>query len=208
MIKIIRPLITTLFVLLYPYLVYLGMQQGVVWFAPLLFSGIYARQAWKATHSKLRLIKISIALGLLVGTVFFQAFTAKIMPIFIQVVLFHFFGRTLFEDKGPPLIERFVRLEFPEFPPGIKEYCRQLTILWTGFFGFNIIICIILALFAPVSWWALYTGILNLVLTGLLMIGEYIWRHFHFPDLDIPSPKSTLKTMIVGGRQIWLDVRA
>ena len=116
-----------------------------------------------------------------------------------------FFGRTLY--KGPPLIESFVRLEFPEFPPGIGRYCRQLTIMWTGFFGFNALMCIGLAVWAPDAWWAFYNSILIFVMTGMLMVGEYIYRHFRFPDLDIPKPMSTIKTMVSNGRKIWLEAQ-
>ena len=106
------------------------------------------------------------------------------------------------------MIESFVRLEFPELPPGISRYCRQLTLMWAGFFAFNALMCAGLALWAPGAWWAFYNSILIFVLTGLLMVGEYIYRHFRFPDLDIPTPASTIKTMVSNGRKIWLEVQA
>ena len=76
---------------------------------------------------------------------------------------------------------------------------------WT--FAFNIIICTALALWAPDLWWAIYNGILIYTFTGVLMVGEYVYRHFRFPDLDIPSPKSTIQSMINNGRNIWMDVK-
>ena len=33
-------------------------------------------------------------------------------------------------------------------------------------------------------------------------------RHFHFPELAVPDPQSTIKTMIINGRKIWMDVQA
>ncbi len=202
---VLRGIAGTIFFLGYPYLVYLGMESGVVWFAPLFISSVYLYQGIKAQDNRGRISKIAIALVLLVGAVFFQSITAKLLPFVIQLMLMHFFGRTLF--NGPTLVERFVRMEFPELPPGITEYCRQLTWLWTGFFAFNAVMCVILAFWAPNSWWAIYNGILIFVLTGLLMVGEYIWRHFKFPDLEIPSPRSSAKNMIVNGRKIWFDVQ-
>lgn len=199
-----RGIIGSAFFLGYPYLVYQGMEKGVVWFAPSIILGVYLYQGIKTQNTRSRIYKFAIAGVLLAGTIFFQSLTAKLLPFFIQLMLMHFFGHTLF--NGPPLIERFVRMEFPELPPGIAQYCRQLTWLWTGFFAFNAIMCLILAFWAPDSWWAIYNGVLIFVLTALLMVGEYIWRHFKFPDLDIPSPKSSAKNMIVNGRKIWLDV--
>lgn len=201
---IVRSIIATIIVLAYPYLVYRGMEKGVVWLAPAIISCAYIYQSATAASQRIKIAKLMIALGLLLGAFFLQSLTAKLVPIFIQFMLMHFFGHTLIQ--GPPLIERFVRLDYPEFPPGIAEYCRQLTILWTAFFAFNIMVCTVLALWAPDLWWAIYNGIMIYTLTFLLMVGEYIYRHFRFPDLDIPSVKSTVQSMIANGRSIWMDV--
>lgn len=201
-------ILKTIIALLYPYLVYKGIQAGVVWFAPMMIIGFYLYQAVYATDAKVRLTKGAIAGVMLVGVIFYQALTAKLLPVVIQLMLMHFFGKTLLKEHGPSLIERFVRLEFPEFPPGIPEYCRLLTVIWTGFFAFNFFICLWLAFFAPAAWWAIYTGVGIFVLTGLLMIGEYIYRHFRFPELEIPDVKSSVKTMAVNCQSIWQDVHS
>lgn len=208
LIIVLRSIIMTVIVLIYPYLVYRGIEQGGVWLAPSIIAAYYLYQAFHSSNSMIRIKKLLTVLILLIGVVYFQAITAKIIPVFIQLTLMHFFGKTLLEGKGPPLIERFVRLEFPEFPPGIDVYCRQLTILWAGFFALNSMVCIALALWAPASWWALYTGVGIFLSTLLLMVAEYIWRHFWFPELDIPDVKSSAKNMIINGRQIWMDVHA
>lgn len=202
----LQAVLKTLLALLYPYLVYKGIQAGVVWFAPAVIISFFLYQAFNSSDPKVRITKTSLAIALLVGVIFFQAATAKILPVAIQLMLMHFFGKTLFKRHAPSLVERFVRLEFPEFPPGIVEYCRLLTIIWTGFFAFNALICTLLAFFAPVSWWAIYTGVGMFVLTGLLMVGEYIYRHFLFPDMEIPDVKSSMKSMVINCRSIWQDV--
>lgn len=198
---------TSLF-LAYPYLVYRGIESGVVWVAPAIFSGIYLMQAFATHDVKIKVVKALVAIGLLLGAYYLQTITAKVLPVLIQLMLMYFFGRTLLKGKGPSFIESFVRLEFPEFPPGISEYCRQLTTLWTSFFAFNAVMCVILAIWSNDTWWALYNGVFIYLMIGLLTIGEYIYRHFRFPDLGIPDPQSTIKTMIVNGRKIWMDVQA
>ena len=115
-------------------------------------------------------------------------------------------GRTVY--KGRTLMERFGRLEFAEITGGISDYCRQLTMMRTGFFGFKELMCAGLAVWGTDAWWAFYSSILIFVMTGLLMLGEYIYRHFRFPDLDIPKPITTIKTMISNGRKIFLEVQA
>ncbi|MGR9053438.1 MAG: hypothetical protein ACU84J_12390 [Gammaproteobacteria bacterium] len=208
MLGIVKSIVAVCLFLAYPYLVYRGISEGLVWLAPSIFAGIYLWQAVKARRVGIRIYKASVTVGLMLGTYFLQSFTAKVMPVFIQLMLIYFFGRTLLKAKGPSLIERFVRLEFPEFPPGVSEYCRQLTWLWTLFFAFNAVSCTVLALWGSDFWWTLFNGIIIYLMIGLLMIGEYIYRHFRFPDLWIPDPKSTIKTMIVNGRKIWLDIQA
>ena len=203
---VVRTVVIGIIFVAYPYLVYQGRESGLVWLAPVIFSGIYFSRALLSPSKRTRLLKLMIAAGLLIGAVFLQALTAKLLPVLIQLLFMFFFGRTLY--KGPPLIESFVRLEYPVFPPGISHYCWQLTVMWTGFFGFNAMMCAGLALWAPDVWWAFYNSILIFVLTGLLMVGEYIYRHFRFPDLEIPKPMSTMKTMVSNGRRIWLEVQA
>jgi uncharacterized membrane protein len=206
MVGIVRGILATTLFAAYPYLVYKGMQSGIVWTAPALIAAIYVNQARRAATPQRKALKLLLALLLVGGAIFFQGPTAKLAPVLIQLMLWHFFAGTL--RNGPPLIERLVRLEFPVFPPGVAEYCRQLTLLWSGFFAFNAAMCSLLALLAPDAWWAFYNGVMIYTLTGALMAGEYIWRHFRFPDLDIPSPQSTIKTLIGNSRRIWQDVHA
>ena len=204
----IKSIIVTCLFLAYPYLIYRGIESGMVWLAPAIFSGIYLLQSFAARNVKVKIYKGLISIALLLGAYYLQTITAKVMPVLIQLMLMYFFGRTLLKDKGPSLIESFVRLEFPEFQPGISEYCRQLTLMWTGFFAFNATLCVALASWGTHFWWMLYNGVIIYLMIGVLVTGEYIYRHFRFPGLGIPDPKSTIKTMIVNGRKIWMDVQA
>ncbi|BCG63872.1 MAG: hypothetical protein methR_P1617 [Methyloprofundus sp.] len=213
--KVLRGIFSTLLFLLYPYLVYRGIEEGVVWFAPAMIASFYLWQALQAKNTRVCFKNLDIVFLLILGTVFYQDLVAKLIPIFVQLSLMDFFGKTLRQGKGPSLVERFASLDFPEIPPIISQYCRNLTILWTGFFAFNVAACVVLALFAPVSWWALYTGVMIFALTGMLMVGEYIWRHFYFrtikvqlPEKPIPGVKESIRKMMIDGRAIWLDVRA
>ncbi len=200
---LIKVLIATLLFLAYPYLVYQGMGSGLVWLAPLLISILYAYQASQTQNAKKKLLKLLLALALLIGAFFLQSVTAKLMPIIIQLLMMFFFGRTLF--TGSPLIERFVRYDYPDLPNEVVIYARQLTWLWTGFFAFNALMCAVLALFASDYWWAIYNGVMIYSLTFLLMVGEYIYRHFRFPGWEIPSPMATARNIIINSRSIWKD---
>lgn len=212
---LLRNIFSSIIFLLYPYLVFRGVQEGVVWFAPTVIATFYLYQAVKARKRRVRIQKISIVIILFLGAAFYQDLMAKLIPIIIQLTLMVFFGKTLLKDKGPSLVERFARLEFPDLPMPIEliNYCRYLTIMWTSFFAFNILTCIVLALYAPVSWWAIFTGVLIFGLTLLLMVVEYIWRHFYLRTIDlpkgkIPGLKESARNMVVNGRKIWMDVHA
>ena len=210
---ILRSIISSIIFLLYPYLVYRGVQEGVVWFAPAIIASIYFFQAVKARKRRVRLQKLGIVIVLFLGAIYYQDIMAKLVPIIIQLSLMLFFGKTLLRGKGPSLVERFAQLDFPDIPPVLRRYCRHLTMMWTGFFAFNVMACLLLALLAPVQWWAIYTGVMIFLLTAVLMVAEYIWRFFLFRRIElpleqIPSVKESAKSMIINGRKIWLDVQA
>ncbi len=207
MLGIIKSIIVTCLFMLYPYLVYRGIESGMVWIAPAIFSAIFLQQSFAARKAKIKIYKALLAIGLLLGAYYLQTVTAKVLPVLIQLMLMYFFGRTLLKDKGPPFIESFVRLDFADIPPEILIYARQLTILWTCFFAFNALMCTALAVFSNDKWWALYNGVFIYLMIGVLTTGEYIYRHFRFPSLVIPDAKSSIKNMFVNGRKIWMDVQ-
>ncbi len=185
----------------------------MTWVAPAIFSAVFLRQSFLAKNTGAKVFKALLAISLLLGAYYMQTLTAKALPVLIQLMLMYFFGRTLLKDKGPSFIESFVRLQFPEFPPAIGLYCRQLTLVWTLFFAMNALIVAALAIWGTTFWWSLYNGVLIYLLMGLLVIIEYIYRRIRFADLSIlhkgiPDPLTTIKTMMVNGRKIWMDIQA
>ena len=89
--KVLWKIIITTLILLYPYLAYKGIQQGLVWFAPSVIASLYFFQAIKAKTIQIRSQKIVIVLLLLVGTVYYQNLMAKLIPVIIQLNLMLFF---------------------------------------------------------------------------------------------------------------------
>lgn len=99
-------------------------------------------------------------------------------PSLINVVFLLTFGATL--RSGPPIIERFARLIDPQLTSLEVAYCRQVTKLWCVFFVCNGAAAAVLAAWAPLAWWAFYTGLLAYLLMGLLMAAEYVVRKRRF----------------------------
>ena len=86
-------------------------------------------------------------------------------PVVINLSLAFGFGRTLW--KGPPLIERFARLQHPELSSAELAWCRLWTRIWTFFLLGNAAVAGSLAVWAPMEVWVAYTGGVAYALVGL-----------------------------------------
>lgn len=101
------------------------------------------------------------------------------LPVLINTVLLYTFASSL---RATPMIERFARMQEPQLTPAQVGYCRTVTLVWCGFFVLNASVSALLALFAPVSTWALYTGLIAYVLIGVLGASEYVVRKYRFRE--------------------------
>jgi len=82
--------------------------------------------------------------------------------------------------RSMPIAERFARTHESELSPAQVMYCRKITVAWSIFFVVNGTICGVLALYAPVAWWTLYTGFLSYVAMGTMVAIEYVVRKARF----------------------------
>jgi uncharacterized membrane protein len=104
-----------------------------------------------------------------------------VVPVAINALLLVTFGSTL-RAGSQPMIERFARMQVPDLSPGQLAWCRMWTCIWCGFFVLNGGIALTLALAAPLSWWAVYNGLIAYVLMGILFATEWLLRRRRFPD--------------------------
>jgi len=197
--KLILSTVVTLLVLVYPALVYLAITNGVSWVFPLIIGILFFRRCLAGGESAIRFALI--ALALLIRAAFFQNISAKMIPVFIHASMFLVFYGSLRTDSS--LIERFARLDFPELPPGIAEYCRKVTWLWSIFFALNIVFCAALAIWADDVLWAFYNGGMIYLLLGIMMTSEYFWRRIRYPWLEVPPFKQSMMNIIKNGHTIW-----
>ena len=63
-----------------------------------------------------------------------------------------------------------------DLPPAAVRYTRVVTWVWVGFFAFNGSMSAALTLWAPLSWWTLYNGMISYALMGMLFGGEWVFR--------------------------------
>lgn len=161
--------------LAYPFVVYLGLEHlsprlfamllGALWLARLLGA--------KQTPLSRTVAAVALLFCLLLGVVDDSALLPW-YPVLISLALLGLFAGSL--CSGMPIIERLARLSEPELPPAAVRYTRQVTWVWVGFFIINAGIAGGLVLWAPLSWWTLYTGLIAYLLMGLLFAGEWLVR--------------------------------
>jgi len=101
-----------------------------------------------------------------------------LMPVIVSGYLFWTFSSSLRE--GMPMIERFARIVEDDLPDFTLPYCRKVTIVWCVFLAFNALCVLILALAAPIEWWALYSGLIAYLLVGTLVLGEFVVHKIWF----------------------------
>lgn len=162
---------------------------GVAWpFAVYAGAGRWSPRAFAAALGALWLLRLLsgarqpgqralAAAGLAFCAVLAAADSAALLqwyPVLLSALLLALFAGSLY--RGMPVVERLARLTEPELPPAAVAYTRRVTAVWAGFFLFNGSLCAALALWAPLAWWTLYTGLIAYLLMGLLFAGEWLVR--------------------------------
>ena len=95
-------------------------------------------------------------------------------PIVVNVTLALTFGITLL--RPPSLIESLSRAVGMEVTERGVTYTRGVTLLWTGFFATNAVVCAIVASQGTVWFWGLYNGLISNAAAAALFGAEYWYR--------------------------------
>lgn len=101
-----------------------------------------------------------------------------LVPALISLTLLMGFAHSL--RVGPPMVERFARMQVETLSDEEVTYCRRVTRVWCGFFVVNGSIAAGLALAGRLELWALYNGLLAYLALGTLFVVEYLYRHYRF----------------------------
>ncbi len=105
----------------------------------------------------------------------------------LNLFLLWLFGRTLLAGREP-LISQISRRINGELKPEVASYTRHVTIAWCLFFALQVIVSLLLYIFAPLAWWSFFINVLNLPLLILMFVGEKTYRTLRFPD----HPKTSI----------------
>lgn len=164
--------------LAYPFVVYFGLQR----FNPRLLAAfllaIFAlRLAFFSKQGDFLKALPMLAGGALIALLVMIADRPALLlfhPVLINVSGLLLFATSL--KYGPPMIERFARMQEPELPEAAIRYCRKVTQVWVGFFVFNGSIALATALYGDINLWTLYNGLISYVLLGMLFAIEFLVR--------------------------------
>lgn len=178
-------IVAGLALLLYPIAVYVGLTRWDSRTAALVLLVLIAPAAFarlkKPRASEVKAIAfvplITVALLALSAALDAAGFIL-LVPVFVNLGLLATFGSSL--RWGPPMIERFARLQEPGLSAAKQSWCRAWTWIWCAFFALNATAAAALALWAPLSWWTLYNGLIAYGLIGLLFAIEFALRHLKF----------------------------
>jgi uncharacterized membrane protein len=185
----------------YPFLSAYLASQGFASLELLVFAALTLWRGFSTTNLAMRIGALALTVTMLTGAYFANSYFIWLLPSFVYLWLTALFGHTLWSP--PSLLERLVRLQFPDFIPGIAEYLRQLTWIWTLFFAVNVPLCALLPMLAGQTAWAIYTGVIVYLLMGILGIGEWFYRRHRFPNMEIPPAMETFKVMARDGHKIF-----
>lgn len=160
---------------LYPFAVYFGIEHFAPWQFALLLGGLWLARALTGKRRPGSVLTAVVALGfcLLLG-LFNNPLLLRWYPVLVSGFMLSLFGLSLI--YGPPVIERLARLSEPDLPVIAIRYTRQVTQVWSLFFLCNGLLAAALTLWAPLSWWTLYNGLIAYGLMGLLFAGEWLLR--------------------------------
>lgn len=116
-------------------------------------------------------------------------------PLLIIGGLLLVFAGTLVGDSTP-LITRFAEQTEPgPLTPAIRRYTRRVTQIWVALFIVLMLESILLALFAPVWVWSLFTNVLNYVFVFLLLFIELHLRRRYAPDAQVRTFRQFLLSL-------------
>lgn len=176
--RLILQLATSLVILVYPLTVYFGLQylpSGVI--ALLLCALLMTRLLLNKQQLKSMALPLVVGI-LLTATSFITERQDWLLyyPVVINISMLMLFSYSLW--RGPSMIERLARLKEPDLPPSASPYLARVTQLWCCLFVINGVIAAYTARFCSLEVWTLYNGLIAYIFIGMLLAGEWLYRHF------------------------------
>lgn len=127
-----------------------------------------------AATTPMTIALLAVAVAVAVISVWDPEHAVRLYPFFMNAAMFAAFVNTLFHP--PTMIERFARIQEPNLPEAGVRYTRKATIAWSVFIFTNGAIALWTALFADLTTWALYNGVVAYIAMALMFGAEMLVR--------------------------------
>lgn len=161
-----------------------------------LVVALFALLVLSALHSINQIQRSGIALEALMPVTVFgltlaclvtdSHFAIFLPPVLISLGLFTLFASSLRPGREA-LITRFARTVMGESDAEVLVYTRHVTQVWSGFFLVMATESVLLALFAPLATWSLFTNALNYLFVALMFGAEFLYRCIRFRHKHSPT---------------------
>lgn len=121
-----------------------------------------------------------VAANLAVGLVLDDAFYLLLNPVMVNLAFLACFAYSL--AFPPSFVERIARIRQADLLADAQRYCRRVTEVWCLFFLLNGAVALWTAVFASLSTWTLYNGMISYLLMAALAGCEYAYRTARLPS--------------------------
>lgn len=178
--KILITVVIVALSILYPVIVYFGVQHLSPAVFSLVFLAVAALKFYSAQDRSdiaqvvLLLVVVIYSIGLLVVN---SEYWLRLYPVVVSTCVAALFGFSLWQPES--LIERFARLSGQTITPRAKGYTKKLTLIWALLLVANAAVALYLAQFASFSAWALYCGLISYGIFGCVFVIELIYRRYY-----------------------------
>jgi uncharacterized membrane protein len=75
-----------------------------------------------------------------------------------------------------PIVTVFAERSRGVLPRSLLVYTRRVTVAWCLFCAGQLLVSLLLLLFAPTHVWSMFVNVFNFPLLGLMFCGEFAWR--------------------------------
>lgn len=178
--------VSALFILASPWVLYVALSQDRLDIAALMLVGWVILRSLPTLvtvpraqlAAALRLPAVALVFAVL-GWIFDRGWMLLVLPSATQAA----FGATFLRSLGStPLVEHFARMVKPALSPAEVAHCRAFTRVWGIYLIAVALVGLGFARLASLEAWALYTGVVSYGLIGLLFAVEYTIRKIRFRD--------------------------
>jgi uncharacterized membrane protein len=137
------------------------------------------RRSKRAAMRGLAVVPVVTMLVIALSTALNQAGLLLAVPVVVNAIFLAAFASSL-RSGVMPMVERFARLQEDDLSSDKVAWCRAWTVVWSVFFVANGLVALVLAVAAPLPWWATYNGLVAYVLIGILFALEWTARKRRF----------------------------